>query len=327
MPALTSIHPEKVLFIALAPSGFYRSQLIKGVPQLFIGPDVDSDDFIAQAPRLVLRNEWLDAKRLLPALNELDWIPDITFVKADATCRNHIQGISTLPGLKVLLMGDTHHLRNPLQTMLAYAKNEPWDLISSEHDRHHLPLFFQAGLSKLIWLPCFSMNPIQLLPQVATDPRPVFVGSLSSHHRQRQRTIARLQAYGVDIMTTVATQEQAAQLYNRHSVSLNVSLNGDFNFRIMEVLASGGCLLTDRLGSDSGLDLLLEEDVHYLAYGTAIEAAEKIRRLQADPQMRFAIAQAGHKRFWSCVSPELQTQALLETLSGRPTPLLFRAPR
>ena len=327
MIASTSILPRKVLFVALAPSGFYRPQLIEGVPQLFIGPDVDADDFNAQSPRLILRNEWLNAARLLPALNELDWVPDITFVKADATCRNHIQRISSLPGFKVLLMGDTHHLCHPLQTMLAYAIKEPWDLISSEHDRHHLPLFAQAGLSKLIWLPCFSMNPFPLLPQAVADPLAVFVGSLSAHHTQRQRTIARLQAYGLDIMTTVASQEQAALLYNRHSVSLNVSLNGDLNFRIMEVLASGGCLLTDRLGPDSGLDLLLEEGVHYLGYGTAEEAAEKIRFLQAEPQKRFAIAQAGHKHFWSCFSPERQTQALLEALSGGPTPQLFRAPR
>ena len=41
--------------------------------------------------------------------------------------------------------GDTHHLW-PLQTMISYALSEPFDLISSEHDRHHLLLFRRQDL-------------------------------------------------------------------------------------------------------------------------------------------------------------------------------------
>jgi glycosyltransferase involved in cell wall biosynthesis len=171
------------------------------------------------------------------------------------------------------------------------------------------------------------MNPQRLTPQPALDLRAVFVGSLSSHHQQRQRLLDQLQAQGIDLYITRAPQVQAAQLYNRHAISLNVSLNGDLNFRIMEVLAAGGCLLTDRLGPDSGLNLLLEENVHYLAYSSAAEAAEKIHWLKRHPEQRLAIAQAGHQRFWNHFSPEIQAQALLAALGGAPIPSLFQAPR
>lgn len=313
----------KVLLIALAPEYFYRSPLLDHSDQMFLGPDVVHSG--SRSISLSLNS--CNCASLLPLLERYNFPPDITFAKADATLRNHITGIQALPGKKLLLMGDTHHLHRPLASMLNYALQEPWDLISSEHDRHHLPLFAQAGLRQLIWLPCFTMNPHRLQPQSALDARPVFVGSLSPHHQQRQRLLAQLQGQGVDLLVTTASQAHAAQLYNRHAISLNVSLNADLNFRIMEVLAAGGCLLTDRLGPDSGLDLLLTEGEHYLAYSTAAEAAEQIRWLQAHPERRLAIAQAGFAHFWGTFSPEQQSQALLAALNGQPIPKLFQAPR
>ena len=318
----------RLLLLALAPDHFYRDPLLHGFEQRFIGPDVSTHShglLFGRAIRADLQD--LSCRDLLGMLSNMQFQPDITFVKADASCRNHVRDIEFLPGRKVLLMGDTHHMKKPLQTMLAYAQSEPWDLISSEHDRHHLPLFVKAGLKQLIWLPCFTMNPHRLHPQLLVDIRPVFVGSLSHHHQQRQRLLAQLQSLGITLKFTTAPQVEAAKLYNCHSISLNVSLNGDLNFRIMEVLAAGGCLLTDRLGPDSGLDLLLAEGVHYLAYSSAAEAANKIQWLQGHPEERLAIARSGFDRFWTNFAPEVQGKALLAALNGRPFPELFRSPQ
>ncbi len=322
----TSIHPKRVLLLALAPEDFYRCPLIPGSNQLFIGPDVNSEKRSPQFPVMRLQPEWLNGFELAKVLQQIPWEPDITFVKADASCRNHLKAIKALPGIKILLMGDTHHLKEPLQTMLSYANNEPWDLISSEHDRHHLPLFTKAGLEKLIWLPCFTMNPYRISPQCPVDERPLFVGSLSQHHVQRLKIISQLQSQGINLKITTAEQSIAANLYNKHSVSLNVSLNCDLNFRVMEVLAAGGCLLTDRLGPDSGLDLLLTEGKHYLGYSSSDEAADQIIKLQKNPELRQSIAYAGHNHFWSTFSPEQQSKALIKSLLGQSFPDLFKSP-
>ena len=50
----------------------------------------------------------------------------------------------------------------------------------------------------------------------------------------------------------------------------------------MEVLAAGGCLLSDRLGPDSGMNVLLDEGIHYLDYTNA-EEASRAALIQADP--------------------------------------------
>lgn len=317
---------RRLLLLALAPEHFYRDPLLPGFSQFFCGPDASFPQGPLEHKCLRLDLRHVTGRELFGKLASLNFQPDIVVVKADATHRNHVHKLHDLPGRKVLLMGDTHHMHYPLKTMLSYAQSEPWDLISSEHDRHHLPLFSQNGLRQLIWLPCFTMNPHRLHPRPALDDRPVFVGSLSPHHQQRRRMLAKLQSQGVQLHVTTASQIQAAQLYNTHAISLNVSLNGDLNYRIMEVLAAGGCLLTDRLGPDSGLDLLLSEGIHYLAYSTVAEAVEQIRWLQAHPERRLAIAQAGCLRFWSTFSPQQQSQALLAALNSQPIPELFRAP-
>ena len=128
------------------------------------------------------------------------------------------------------------------------------------------------------------------------------------------------------INVTTASQAEAARYYNSFSISLNVSLNADLNFRVMEILASGGCLLTDRLGPDSGLDLLLKENVHYVGYSSAQEAADKIRWLLNDKDQRHQIAWAGYERFWSTFSPAIQSRALIDALQGQRVPELFNAP-
>ena len=319
-------HPfNNVVLIAQAPQDFYRHQLIENSKQYFIGPDVSTNNINNDTHVFCLGPDD-NGSSLNKKLNHYNIKPDIIFIKADATKRVNISGIKNLPGRKVLLMGDTHHLCKPLQTMISYVLSEPFDLISSEHDRHHLPLFREAGLENLIWLPCFTMNPHNIKPTQPIYNSAVFVGSLSKHHHHRRELITQLVNERIPLHITSAPQKKASMLYNSYAISLNVSLNADLNFRVMEILASGGCLLTDRLGPESGLDLLLTEDEHYVGYSSMDEAAEKIKWLIDKPSIRQQIAEAGYQRFWSEFSPAVQTRALLNFFNGESIPNLFKAP-
>ena len=226
----------KIVLLALAPQFYYRNPLVPGSQQLFIGPDVSPLDssFKNKCLRVDLFN--ISSQTLINIFRSYDWWPDLIFVKADATRRIYIHDIDNLPGRKILLMGDTHHLSNPIEWMLKYALNEPWDLISSEHDRHHLSIFKDAGIKNLIWLPCFTMNPFQIEPNYHVDKKLVFVGSTGPLHIYRRHILHQLHASKININVQTASQQNAARIYNNNMVSLNISLNGDFNFRIMEVL-------------------------------------------------------------------------------------------
>jgi len=328
MNTSNSILPKKVLLIAQAPAQFYRIPLLEGTQHLFIGPDTDDhfDQHGASWQRLKLHNSWKDGCQLNAILNKTGFKPDLIAIKADASKRTHIYNLDALPGKKILLMGDTHHMENPLRVMLDYARSEAWSLVSSEHDRHHLPLFREAGLNNLIWLPCYTMNPYRHPPSEVVDNRVVFVGSLSPHHIYRQHVINELQKWHVKLYIASAHQAEAAKLYNSSFISLNISLNSDLNFRVMEVLAAGGCLLTDRLGPDSGLDLLFTEDIHYIGYSSVEEALKKIKWLKDHPGIRNKIAYAGFERFWGTISPDIQSRALVSCLQGMSAPEIFKAP-
>ena len=54
------------------------------------------------------------------------------------------------------------------------------------------------------------------------------------------------------------SRDHAADMCASSVVSFNASLNGDLNLRVFETLSAGGCLLTDRLSAQSGLDLILK---------------------------------------------------------------------
>lgn len=319
---------KNVVLIAQAPQDFYRLPLLEQSDQLFVGPDVTSHNYtVGQHTRILRLHPELNDGRLLNAeLRKNGFVPELIFIKADATKRVNISNLHYLPGRKVLLMGDTHHMHEPLKTMLHYALSEPFDLISSEHDRHHLSLFREAGLQNIFWLPCFTMNPYMHQPIKPVHNSAVFVGSLSKHHIHRRALVNHIKESNIPLSIAFASQKQAAKLYNSHAVSLNVSLNADLNFRIMEILAAGGCLLTDRLGAEAGLNHLLTENVHYLAYSSFSEAATKIKFLINEPDHRQKIAEAGYKRFWNTFSPVIQSQVLLNIFDKKPIPELFQAP-
>ena len=302
---------KNILLIALASERYYRNPLLPGCKQFFCGPDATIQLNNKSTSVLRIEINKITGGELMQRLRGNGFVPDITFIKADATCRNLLRGIKDIPGKKVLLMGDTHHMESQYKRC-SHMLTENHRLNPSEHDRHHLKLFSDSGLNKIIWLPCFTMNPHRLEPKTKTDQQAVFVGSLSSHHQYRRYVLEKITASNVRTVIASAPQKKAAELYNKHSVSINVSLNGDLNFRIMEVLAAGGCLVTDRLGPDSGLKHLLKEGVHYMAYSTPEEAAEKISWLQENPTERFKMAQAGHSHFWETFSPKQQVEALLK---------------
>jgi len=148
-----------------------------------------------------------------------------------------------------------------------------------------------------------------------------FVGQVGQWHLRRASLCSALTAAGLPLRLMQAPGEEASQIHARSRVSFNCSLNGDLNLRIFEVVASGGCLLTDRLARQSGLPLLFDEDEHYVAYGNAAECVEKARVLLADPQRAAAIARNGKSAYEATLAPERIAEdffALLERGVVRP---------
>jgi hypothetical protein len=252
--------------------------------------------------------------------------PDLVVVRADATRRNRPGNLDGVKARRVLLVGDTHHGRTPIRDLIRYAQSEPFDLILLDYTRQHGHFFRDAGLREVHWLPAFAVDP----PPAKTGAVRrglVFLGHLAEHHHYRRMLVGRLIEAGLKPELLQAAGAAAQNVHAAATVSFNCSLNGDLNQRVVEVLAAGGCLLTDRLAPQAGLELLFEPGRHLRLYNGPDDLITQARALMADPASAAAIAAAGHARYQETCSRGAvmaEFQALLDGRGGRPQQALSR---
>jgi hypothetical protein len=276
---------DEVLIFALGPRTAYRP-VQYGTREIFCGPDASPGPSTIRTPVGVY-----DASQAIGRLGGIR--PDYVVVKADATGRNFPTGLAAFNCPRVLIVGNTQHLDCPIRRLLDYARHERFDVIVSDHKRQHLHFFAEAGFQRVGWLPALNIHPHAQPETTARRPDLVFVGQTGSLHPYRRHVLEVLGAAKIPLRVLRAPQDEAAALYAQAQVSLNVSLNGDLNLRVFEVLSSGGFLLTDRLGRGAGLELLFAEGRDYAAFGDDDELRAQARRYLAEPDEALALARHG----------------------------------
>lgn len=222
------------------------------------------------------------------------------------------------------MVGDTHHLKNPLRQMVEYARDACADFIVSICNRHHLRWFRAAGFDRVAWFLAVRNVPRPL--RSARAPQLGFVGQSGGRHVRQARLIAMLMHAGVPLSTGTGSREVSADVYAQSVVSFNASLNGDLNFRVFEVLSAGGCLLTDRLSDELGLGLLFDEGTHYFGYDTPEELLDKARHLLRRPDHALAGARAGDAAFIQSMLPSRRAEDMLAWVFEDRLNELYRAP-
>lgn len=253
--------------------------------------------------------------------------PDLLVVRADATGRNMPCNLEAIGCPRVLIVGDTQHLRAPIRRLLSYAEQERFPTILSDHKRHHLHFFSEANLGRVFWLPAFNTNP-HLQPIQAQPEHPLlFVGQAGKWHPYRRALLTVIREHGLPLTSLEAPQRKAAELYARALINLNISLNGDLNLRVFEVMSSGGFLLTDRLSPAAGLDLLFREGEHFEAYGSEAELFEKVGHYLTHPERARAIARAGFEAFMERHRPVQKANQLVDAVFSDRLPDDYRIER
>ena len=152
-----------------------------------------------------------------------------------------------------------------------------------------------------------------------------FVGQIGPLHPYRYHILDEMTAQGIPLETFSGSQEKAAEVYANSQINLNVSLNGDLNMRVFEVLSSGGFLLTDTLKPEAGLEALFEVGKHLDTYESKADLYQKIKYYLNHPDLTQQIAKAGSELFWQQHQPEQKVQQLLDHLQGRLLPNFYQA--
>jgi glycosyltransferase involved in cell wall biosynthesis len=299
----------KVLIFALGTRAVYRP-ILYSTREIFCGPDCESAvEPTGQVRVLQTPVGEYDASQF-KSLTGWDE-PDLVVVKADATGRNFPANLAAFRCPKVLVVGNTQHLESPIGRLLHYARQEHFDCVTSDHKRHHLHFFVEAGFSKVVWLPGLNVYPHPQSMQTKRLPRVLFVGQTGIFHPFRNQVLAALKESGIPLTVAQVPQGQAAALYAESLIDLNCSLNGDLNLRVFEIMSSGGFLLTDRLAPEAGLEVLFKEGQDYEAWNSVTELREKALYYLANPEKAIAIAQHGQEAFWARHRPERKATELV----------------
>ena len=152
-----------------------------------------------------------------------------------------MRGIRQWPGPRILACGDLHHGPDPIGTLEKYCAAEPHDSVLLTFNpallrdvQNRLPVNVRCLAPTFFRYPASKPSPTPRLELL-------HVGSLGPHHPRRRALVeGLLKRQKVPFRhTTTQNAEEAAQLYAKHALVLNVPLNQDLNHRLFEVMAAG----------------------------------------------------------------------------------------
>jgi glycosyltransferase involved in cell wall biosynthesis/Flp pilus assembly protein TadD len=301
---------KKVVSFILSSRDAYRPMLFSQ-NEVFCGPDCETVKKDGLFRTVKTPPGVFDIKEIVGMLPE-NQQPEMICVKADATGRNFPVNLKCFKCPKLLILGNTQHLKKPIQLLIKYALQEKFQFILSDHKRHHLHYFREAGFENVSWLPGFNIWPHERLYCENKVYDVSFVGQMGRWHPYRRRVLNYLARQGVPLNTLQAPHEKAAEIYAQSLINLNISLNGDLNLRIFEVLSSGGFLLTDSLSLESGLDLLFRDGEHLVCFEDEKDLVDKINYFLKHPDEAKEIARNGCEEYARNHTPQKKNKELMD---------------
>ncbi len=195
-----------------------------------------------------------DSIPLEAAKNSLP-IDSIIFANVDPFSNLRIisQALRLLPFRKVANVSDTHHGILPITRLAYFCTSTGIDSIILRFNHRHSCWFERLGISTFSTI--ISPDLSQLIDEgilsatasMHRENNVVHVGSFSKHHIFRTRVHAALQDLSVVSWRRFSDVRKMLLGMSRYKSSLNVSLNLDFNRRVIESMMAGCQLISDEL--------------------------------------------------------------------------------
>jgi hypothetical protein len=152
-----------------------------------------------------------------------------------------LKNLKAWPAPLILVCGDLHHGKKPLETLKKYLSEENVDAVL---------LICNAGMVPAVRR--FTTAPVRFLPPTffkypkaerwsVPNRQLIHVGSVGKYHKFRA-SIVRALIDQKDIPFQhfeTKSPEEAAELYASNALVLNIPLNNDLNHRIYECMAAG----------------------------------------------------------------------------------------
>ncbi len=154
-----------------------------------------------------------------------------------------LSGMNEWCGPKLLVCGDLHHGPSPIETLIDYHAKEFHDAVLLTFN----PLLLE-NVRKKLSVPTHSIPPAFFRypfrrTNVSRSLHLLHVGSLGPHHVNRREIVETLlERSNIPFLhATTKNSDEAADLYNKSALVLNIPLNNDLNHRFFEIMAAGSC--------------------------------------------------------------------------------------
>jgi hypothetical protein len=293
---------SRILYCAHAPLHYMYPPMLS-TNQVFCGSYCD--DRIDNSGRLISIKTSNGEYSLPETISRLptDQKPEIVIVNVDAGFSSVPSELKRVNCKKVLLMGDTHHLKRPIHSVGEYLEKNPFDIHFTDCLKHHLHFFYQAQSDKQFYFfPGFRnrFESKRLLEKRKIQAN--FVGQTGRFHPYRTKILKMVMSKRFPLNVKSAPQLEAAMSYAESLISLNISLNTELNMRFFEILSVGGFLLTDRISTYTGYEMLFQDGKDFVFFDSGEDLCEKIDHYLRNPEEALQIARHGfetYHKYWS----------------------------
>lgn len=299
--------------------------LLLGEPkrELRVGLGCKSWGTLSPYPRYDLA-EWTGAlaaidTTLVPTIDDLfiGWLDPTNFnvrpqnenrlVPALATS-NAPENVEAFPGIKLLLVGDTHHGLNSLRNAVTYCKTQRYDVVLLCHQSAHID-FFRAAIGNArvfhfrlhVCPELLQMQEKRRLPLDKRDNQQLtFFGNFSFLHPKRSATLRNLSATATQTIEFLDFRHiPHAPLTEWTSALCDVAfavcgcLNNQISINQIYSMFAGSLVFSDYFHQGNGWGKLLKDGEHFIFYETVDELIELYRYYADRPEQASAIAHRG----------------------------------
>ena len=198
-------------------------------------------------------------------------VSDITLmwhiIEASATCR--VEELLLLPNaIKIAVVADTHHLKNPISSLISLIKRESYDLVCCTHNQHE-PFFAASCGLPTISFPYINPYENQKANQINPKDNAIkYYGNIISqtHYFRSIFINESLRSIDVTLMPRMKMKDWTSALMNNRSIVLTCSLNGSFSFQTLFPILAGNFLLTDPISKSSWIHGLIHDSSSCFTY-------------------------------------------------------------
>lgn len=249
--------------------------------------------------------------------------PDLILVHADATFACLPENLPANATKVLMVGGATHILTKPIYTLIQYAARIGFDAIVV-WNRHNAHFFTEYGFPNVFWMPGLTFGIPEIPIPKTRNNQLCFFGQLGEYHPRRTRIIQQLKQAGISITGGKLPRRESLELVASSTLSLNISLNGEFNLRVFESSQNGSLLISDKLSEKTGFEIFYPDGDACITYSNTQELIEKINYFTSNTELTATLASKAQSITKEYFTSEARHKAFFALLNNEVTLDVFR---